>query len=632
AGVSIHLGFSVDETSALCTWHLNRAHYLEAWGDGRAWDGTYSVAQPLIEPLFGGRSAIELMALVNGDAVTDGETIVRRSFDDMVGGGDDRRWRQVLKEGVLPGSAFTATAPAVRRNAIAAAIEPMRQSWQQNRDGWEVTFAAHPTVYDGRFTNNGWLQELPDPISKLTWDNAVLVSPAAADTLDLETGDRVTVEVGGVSVEAAVMRLPGIADRSAVLHLGYGRWFTGGVCAGAGFDFYPLRTTRTMGAASATIAKASGHYPLAGTQDHHTIDAESVGGRGVQKRLPSLFREASLDHYREHPRFAHDAEHTGAHVVHRLSTWAEDNLAGADHAWAMTIDLNSCVGCGACIVACQAENNIPIVGKDQVLRGREMHWIRLDRYFKFGRTEDGWNPDDVRSVALQPVACMMCENAPCEQVCPVAATVHDRNGLNVMVYNRCVGTRYCSNNCPYKVRRFNYFDFRRRGPLRQQPGLLLQVEPDYFTRTQSTTDSPLPEMQFNPDVTVRMRGVMEKCTYCVQRIMQGKIEAKNAYASRPEEEKAVLKDERIGIPDGSITPACAQTCPGEAIVFGDLRDTTSRVARLHQTPRAYEMLEELHVKARTKYLAKVWNPGYHVEEHHDGHPTPAHESEGAAHS
>ncbi|MDY7110410.1 MAG: TAT-variant-translocated molybdopterin oxidoreductase [Planctomycetota bacterium] len=613
AGVTIHLGDYYDETATRCTWHVNRAHYLETWGDGRAWDGTCSLGQPIIEPLFGGKSALELLAVLVGDDTTDGQAIVRRTFFDLIGGEDEARWRRALHDGVLANSAWRTVTPAADRSGLAAAAEALHEASSARSirtsggRGWEVVFRPHPTLYDGRFANNGWLQEVPDPMTKLTWDTAVLLSPAAAGELGIERGDVLKITLGERSLEAAAMIQPGLPERCAVLPLGGGRGFEGRICTGAGFDFYRLRTSEAMSfAGGATITKTGGRYELVTTQDHHTIDVETIAGRSIQQRLPSQFREADLEEYRHHPNFA---KHR-THVTHRLSLF-EENLphqAGeGDYAWGMSIDLNACVGCGACIVACQAENNIPIVGKDQVKRGREMHWLRVDRYFQFAPRNDRYDPNRVTAVALQPVPCMHCENAPCEQVCPVAATVHDADGLNVMVYNRCIGTRYCSNNCPYKVRRFNYFDYHRRGPARTQPGKLLQVETDYFRKKPATPDE-LKQLQFNPEVTVRMRGVMEKCTYCIQRIAQARIDAKNAYANLPQAEKEKRKDRRIAIPDGAITPACAQTCPAQAIVFGDLEDADSRVARARKHERSYEMLEELNVKARTTYMAKLRNP------------------------
>ncbi len=600
AGVrnTIRLGLYDDETSERSTWHLPRAHFLEAWSDTRSEDGPYSVVQPLIEPLFSGRSPIEVLALAAGEQATDGSGIVRRTFRETVKGGeDDRLWRRVLHDGLLadaardPQRAAPAKPPKFRQG-LETFVEDLWQRWTPHEQGcFELVFAQDHKVYDGRFANNGWLQELPDPITKLTWDNAVLIGPAAAERLDVRSGDRVSVSLSGeATVEAAVLVVPGHHPDSATLPLGYGRTFAGRVCAGAGFDFYPLRTSQEMGfAPGATIARASGRYALATTQDHHAVD--ETGLKGIQERLPTLVREATREESLEHPDFAKHA----VHVLHRLSLWQTDLLAGADYRWGMSIDLSACTGCSACVVACQAENNIPIVGKDQVGRGRELHWLRVDRYFK-GERE---HPE----AALQPVPCMMCENAPCEQVCPVAATTHDRDGLNVMVYNRCIGTRYCSNNCPYKVRRFNWFDYQVREPVRE--GGALVVKPEYWSRPQSDTDL-LKRLQHNPEVTVRSRGVMEKCTYCVQRITAARIRAKNEWVKKPQAEKDA--DPRVAIPDGSFTTACAQACPAGAIVFGDLADPRSRVRALHDHARSYEMLEEIHTKPRTRYLAKLRNP------------------------
>jgi molybdopterin-containing oxidoreductase family iron-sulfur binding subunit len=480
-----------------------------------------------------------------------------------------------------------------------------------------VVFCPDASVLDGRFANNGWLQELPDPLTKLTWDNAALVSPQTAAQLGVESGGMVDVTVDGRSSGAvAVFVLPGHADGSITLPLGYGRRFEGRISTGAGFDFQAIRPSGAAGFAAAAVQKAAGSYVLATTQDHHAIDPESTGGRGVQDRLPTLIRAATRRQYVANPGFANDHHHTGAHVVHRLSLWDETNLQGATYGWGMSIDLSACVGCNACIVACQAENNIPIVGKDQVLRGREMHWLRVDRYFAFAAGPDG-EPDPAHptGVALQPVPCMHCENAPCEQVCPVAATVHDKDGLNVMFYNRCIGTRYCSNNCPYKVRRFNYYDFRRREPAREQPGTLLAVEPSYYGKPQAA-DEPLRQMQLNPEVTVRMRGVMEKCTYCVQRIQAAKIDAKNHWVQLAADDPQ--RQGRVAVEDGAVMTACQQACPADAIAFGDLADPASRVARLQRHHRAYGMLEEINTKPRTLYLAKLSNPAFgdEADAHH----------------
>ena len=614
----IHLAHYVDETSQECHWHLNRAHALETWGDGRSWDGTITLCQPLIEPLTDpqqfSRSPIELLAMLTGDTAMRGLDIVRRTFAAMTGLSDsERAWRRALHDGFLTGSAITPESAAIDRTAVLAAAGRLFDRWSNaDHGGWEIVFSPDPRVYDGRYANNGWLQELPHPITKLTWDNAAVMSPVSARALGVAQGDLVALNVGRYSTAAPVVLVPGMAPRTVLATLGSGRRFRGRICADAGFDFYGIRTSEAMSIAAGAVVRTDGRYDLATTQDHHAIDVETVGGKGIQERLPTLVREATLEHYREHPDFARHA----VHVPHQLSLFSENHPAhqptGSDravYAWGMSIDLSTCVGCNACVIACQAENNIPIVGKDQVMRGREMHWIRVDRYYTFdAATRDGsgralsWDGDRLRHVALQPVACQHCENAPCEQVCPVAATTHDADGLNVMVYNRCVGTRYCSNNCPYKVRRFNYFDYHRRDPIRAEDNLL-QVPAGYYHKPQADA-GPLRSMQFNPEVTVRMRGIMEKCTFCLQRISAARIAAKNDWVRTPERERPP----RPVIADGSLTTACAQACPADAIVFGDLLDGASRVAAMHRRDRSYEMLEELNVKPRNRYLAKLRNP------------------------
>ena len=421
------------------------------------------------------------------------------------------------------------------------------------------------------------------------------------------------------------MIIPGTHDGVANLALGYGRGEAcGRVGKDAGFNFYPLRSSEAMGFGNAVIAKVQ-RLVRARHDAGSSSDRFVPGGRRHAGAPAHALPRSQHGEYNEHPDFA---KHR-AHIVTRLSLFPEDHpfqseTIGADgeylgeYAWAMSIDLNACTGCNACVIACQAENNIAIVGKEQVKRGREMHWIRIDRYFK---GTDETNPS---GFALAPVPCMQCENAPCEQVCPVSATTHDANGLNVMVYNRCVGTRYCSNNCPYKVRRFNYFDWWGRGPLREQPGLLLQVEPDYYVKGQAKADQ-MRQMAMNPEVTVRMRGIMEKCTYCIQRIMRARIDTKNQWVRdknlNPDDPR--FQNTKVRIPDGSFTTACAAACPAKAIVFGDLNDRESQVKKMHKHPRAYEMLEELNTKPRTRYLARIRNPNPALDTHAAEHAAPA---------
>jgi Fe-S-cluster-containing dehydrogenase component len=555
AGVetSIHLSAYDDETSRLCRWHLPRAHYLESWSDGRAYDGTISVAQPLIEPLYGGMSALELLAVLVGESPARGYDLVRRTIQKILNVSDfETAWRRLLHDGILADSAPSTVSPNLEPASLNRGLSGLTPKSPEDENTLEVVFVQDAGLYDGRFANNGWLQEAPDPLTKLTWDNAALLSPATAERLSVAHGDVVTLEHQGRALDAPVMIMPGQAPHSIALALGYGRRACGAVGDGVGVDTYSLRTTTAMHLASGVrIAKTGRTYQLATTQDHHAID--TVGIHERESRIGRLIREANLDYYRYHPDFITHDQH-GPPLV---SLWEEHTFEG--HQWAMAIDLSLCIGCGACVVACQAENNIPIVGKENVAEGREMHWMRVDRYF-------AGDPERPR-IVHQPVACHHCELAPCEQVCPVAATVHDDEGLNAMVYNRCVGTRYCSNNCPYKVRRFNFFNYHRKM-------------------------SDVQKMAHNPDVTVRSRGVMEKCTFCIQRIKAVTIPAKN---------------DRRPLADGEIIPACAQTCPTRAIVFGDLADPDSRVRKLHEHNRAYAILGELNIKPRTKYLARLHN-------------------------
>ncbi len=624
---SIHLGTHLDETGRVCTWHVPCTHYLESWGDARAYDGTIGITQPLIAPMIEeaqrGVSAIELVSMLTSGEVKPGMELVKGTYATMTGGeGADleMRWRRVLDDGVFAGTAWEKSKPSVNAAGASGLMAGLKESMASAKAGAiELVLLQDGKVHDGRFANNGWLQELPDQVTKLVWDNALLMSPAMAKQLGVDRGDVVDIKVGGRSLNGvAAYPLPGHADRSVSLALGYGRGAAAGVIGeGAGFNGYSLRTSGSGGVLSdVTVTKAAGSYVLASTQDHGAVSPLSdIPKQGIQQRLPTLVREGTIDEYREHPQFAkHPAGH---HVAHRLSLW-EENLpfhegaregAPDRHAWAMTIDLSTCTGCSACVTACQAENNIPVVGKDQVNRGREMHWIRIDRYFAFKAAKhdhDGvpteYDLSTLEKVAVQPVTCQHCENAPCEQVCPVAATTHDSEGLNVMVYNRCIGTRYCSNNCPYKVRRFNYFDFNRRDPVRENPGLM-HVKPEYYLKDGAP---PLRAMQFNPEVTVRSRGVMEKCTFCVQRINEVKIAAKNEWARSRSNGTAMSESYRID--DGLVTPACAQACPTQAIVFGDLSDPKSRVSQLTKHERAYQLLEELNTKPRLKYLARLRNP------------------------
>jgi len=533
--VTIHLSVSQNETSALAKWHLPEAHYLEAWGDARALDGTASIQQPMIRPLYGGKTAAEVLAALTGYKDQRAYDIVRNYWMAKWPARDaESMWRRCLHDGVIPGTQYPLVEP---KPGKAPELRP-----SEAPAGLELAFYPSASVWDGRFANNGWLQETPEPMTKLTWDNAALVSPATAREFGLATGDLINIEVQGRQVPMPVWIQPGHADGAISVALGYGRTRCGRVGGNVGHNAYRIRTTANFHFGSASIQKTGRKYRLASAQEHFAMEG----------RAP--VREATLEEYRKEPHFA--AEHKGE----AFSIFGDFDYSKG-YQWGMVIDLNACIGCNACTVACQAENNIPIVGKDQVARGREMHWIRLDRYYT--------GPEDDPQAVTQPMNCQQCERAPCESVCPVGATSHSPEGLNDMAYNRCVGTRYCANNCPFKVRRFNFLNYHK--------GL---------TETE--------KMAFNPDVTVRMRGVMEKCTYCVQRIEEKRIQAK--------------LEGRRPIRDGEITPACAQTCPAEAIVFGNINDPNSRVAKLKKLNRNYTLLDELNLKPRTSYLAKLRNP------------------------
>jgi len=585
------------ETGRACSWHLPEAHALEAWGDARAVDGTASVVQPLIAPLLKGISRVELLGLLTSGTAQPGHDLVAATWAST--GGGTVAWRRLLHDGVAtPGTlsgggpvrgrrgAAAAPAPAsgvvpAAAAATSASAEPaageapastaVTTSAEANApvttvgegggptaaekateviaatgDDLELAILPSPNVWDGSFANNAWVQELPHPLSKLTWDNAAYMAPATAGELGVETGDRVLVVANGHRAGLPVVVLPGMPDRTVAVELGYGRQGLGRVAEGVGGDAYPLRSSAALWMVPRVeVHRTWGGHTLGMTQTHWEVEGRP------------LVREASLAEYRENPGFAKEPDHENEEAI---PLWAEPVSWDKGPQWAMAIDLSACTGCNACVVACQAENNVPVVGREMVSRAREMHWLRVDRYFA--------GEPDAPEVVFQPVPCMHCENAPCEQVCPVAATVHDHNGLNVMVYNRCIGTRYCSNNCPYKVRRFNFFNY--------------------------TKDTPeITKLAMNPDVTVRSRGVMEKCTYCVQRTVEVRQAAKLAGRA---------------VADGEIQTACQQTCPTQAIVFGDRTDAKSRVMERKGLPRDYVLLGELNNQPRTSYQAKVRNP------------------------
>jgi MoCo/4Fe-4S cofactor protein with predicted Tat translocation signal len=568
----VHHGLYEDETAEYCQWHIPAAHELESWGDARAFDGTVSLMQPLIEPLYNGRTAIEILAVLfanRADAAS--YDVVRDHWKTLLVGDFEAAWKKALHDGLVPATQLPPAGAAVNGGAAQAAAAAMVRSLQQVRahqDMITLRLRPDPTVGDGRWAPNPWLQELPKPMTKLTWDNALTVGPAMAERLKLVHEDMAEVTWNGRKVKAAVWVLPGQAEGTAELTLGYGRR-RAGRATGLGFDAYPLRTTQALwNLPGAEIRPLGERFPFASTQNHHALEsgAEEIPLAGNEAERRELIRTGTLDELRRRPDFIQEEREKPA-PGDSLYPPVEYN----GHAWGMAIDLNVCTGCSSCVVACQAENNIPVVGKDQVLRGREMHWIRVDRYY-------AGDMDDPR-IHNQPVPCMQCENAPCEVVCPVAATVHSDEGLNDMVYNRCVGTRYCSNNCPYKVRRFNFLRY-------------------------SDKDTPVLALLQNPDVTVRMRGVMEKCTYCVQRIEQAKIESK--VESRP-------------IPANRLQTACQQACPTEAIVFGDINDPRWEVTKWKADPLNYGLLEELNTRPRTTYLAKISNPNPALEAEHGDH-------------
>jgi len=542
----IHFSTHSDETSERVQWHLPMAHFLEQWGDARSLDGTRSVIQPMIQPLYGGRGMAEMMELINRAQERSGYELVRDTWRALWPVSKfEKEWRRVLRSGALADPTPADPAAPLDRRALETAARDLETASVPSAGSMELVFAPCYSVYDGRYANNGWLQECPDPITKITWDNVAQIAPASAGAIGMASGDVAEISVSGRTLRLPVWIVPGTAENSIIVTLGYGRTRAGRIGDGTGVNVYPLRASGSMHRIPGiTLTAVEGRYIPARTQEH-----DDLHGR-------PLVRSATLQHYRRHPHFAAElAEHPPL-----KNLWSEHGY-DSGYQWGMVIDLNTCTGCNACVIACQSENNIPIVGREGVRRGREMHWMRLDRY----QNEDG--------IVFQPVACQHCENAPCEQVCPVAATVHDSEGLNLMTYNRCVGTRYCSNNCPYKVRRFNFFDY-----IKDMPETVKMVQ--------------------NPDVTVRSRGVMEKCTYCLQRIRRAKSAA-----------EAGNRELR----DGELETACQAACPANAIVFGNLRDPESRVSRLKENERCYEMLAELNTRPRTSYLAGLRNPNPDLE-------------------
>lgn len=626
----IRYGMAVDETSKASTVHIAATHYLESWNDARTLDGTLVPVQPMIMPLFEGLMELEVLARLAGAAVTDAYEIVLNTFSKRVSDADKKKaFEAFLHRGYLPKSGF----PRVKASARAAAVEKAiarlsAATTEFGKDALEVRIVPSAQVFDGRYNNNGWLQELPEPMNKICWENSINISPRLAEELgfDPETvrwrpvsavnanthvdGRQVApvgkLKLNGVTLEGPVNIQPGLANYTVTVAMGYGRRVVGRVGKGTGFDVFPAlksETGKTITGCTLEILEKT--VDVANTQQHWSMEGRAI------------IREANADYYEKHPEFvdhmgmeSHTPPVYGKERTKPLD-WKVTNQPRGGSAyktpeftgpqqWGMSIDLNVCTGCNQCVIACQSENNIPIVGREQVIHGREMHWIRLDRYYSSGDVSQNAKqiPEDPQ-VSLQPMACVQCEMAPCEQVCPVNATVHDDQGLNVMAYNRCVGTRYCSNNCPYKVRRFNFFDWNKReiGHFYEGP-----LGPNKY----KTEGGKLHEMQRNPDVTVRMRGVMEKCTYCQQRIESAKINQKA---------KARNSDD-ILVPDGTIKTACQQACPSDAIAFGDIADSNTEVYKIKQSDRDYSVLGYLNTRPRTTYLARLRNPNPKMPDYH----------------
>ncbi len=607
----IHVGLLPDETAQKATWHLPLAHFLEAWGDARAWNGAASIVQPIILPLFSARAGTTLLAQLTGHAEKSDRKLVEETW--RAAGAplaDGKAWRRALHDGLIPGTAHPLAAATAQLPAVAAALGTLKPTVPSKGALELCAMTGH--LLDGRQGNLTWNQELPDTMSKLCWDNALLVSPALAKELGIQsrvnrnsyTSDIVELTVDGRKISCPTFVLPGLAQYTVSLLTGYGKK-SGGVASGVGVDVYPLLADNTGVVQGVSLTRTGETQVLCSTQDHFSVPAnpfkeltfaQMTEATGVERTLGlgerPLLRTGTADDYAKGVNAARKGDIPSDLVTlgtpkNRPSKPIQlsDEITYEGQQWGMTIDLASCIGCNACAIACVAENNIPAVGREQVLLGRELHWIRIDRYFE-GDINDP-------KAAHQPLPCMHCENAPCEPVCPVSATVHDEEGLNAMAYNRCIGTRYCANNCPFKVRRFNYLDFSTTGNL--VPGttgdLLTALKGDTVKVERMKTL----KLQRNPDVTVRYRGVMEKCTYCTQRIEEAKIAAKRAGRDRK------------ALPDGAVTPACAQACPTQAITFGNINDPLSKVAKLKESERNYEMLQELNIRPRTTFLARVKN-------------------------
>ncbi len=543
-----------NETYDHVHWHVQATHFLEEWGDCRAFDGTCSITQPLVAPLYNGKSAYEFIFALVGSSETAGYDLVRKYWQGKMSGDFEAQWRKAVHDGFIANSALPA------KNVSAKGGIPAPTGPTTSGDV-EVIFRRDPLIYDGSRANNAWLQETPKPLSNLCWDNPVLISPKSAEKRGLKTGDVIEIEVNGRKVKGPIWPQPGHPNDAITVYLGFGRTRGGRVGDGVGFNAYEIRGSEAMWVANAKVRKAGDGYEFAHPQGFQYIDFSDLPKGTEPLKERHVIRKATLADFIKNPNFANEQEEP---VPPEMTLYP--NYQYTELKWGMTIDMNKCIGCKTCILACQAENNIPVVGKEQSMRGRQMQWLRVDVYYEGGTENPG--------IYYQPIPCQQCENAPCEVVCPVGATVHSTEGLNDMVYNRCVGTRYCSNNCPYKVRRFNF--------------LLWQ---DWTT--------PQYKMMRNPEVSVRSRGVMEKCTYCIQRIAHGRMTA----------EKESRK-----VRDGEVITACQQACPAGAITFGDLNDQNSQVTKQKQHPRNYSLLGDLNTRPRTSYLAVVRNPNPELEQ------------------
>ena len=567
---SVHLTNIIDETSKLCSWNIAMNHYFECWGDAMTYDGHVSIVQPQIMPLFDSKSIIQVLSPIVHSKEQSAYDSVKNVWKSKIikSGNFEREWDKVLHDGLYK-------KPILKKVNVRPASKistAVLNNYSLDNDKFEIVFCPSSSVYDGRYANNGWLQEIPKPITSLTWDNAALISMKVAKKLNIKNGQMLEISVGDNTINIPAFITPGQNQKSITLELGYGRKFNGRIGNEVGFNVYPLRSSDSPSfILNGSIKVLNETYPLASTQDHHGLEDDKYAAPGfddlankeTQSRIPELVKQSTLDYYKDNPDWVQ--KKVEQHKPDKNRSWADHSMYNPDWdyskgpQWGMSIDLTSCTSCNACSIACQSENNIPVVGKQQVMNGREMHWIRIDNYF----AGDPDNPE----VSTQSVACVHCELAPCESVCPVAATTHSSDGVNQMTYNRCLGTRYCANNCPYKVRKFNFYNY--------------------------TKDLPeVVQMAMNPDVSIRFRGVMEKCTYCYQRISSARITAEN---------------EGREIKDGDFQVACQQSCPADAIKFGDINDPNSEVSKAKRRNRDYALLAHLGTAPRTTYLAKIRN-------------------------